>query len=597
MTQQDNIQHKKRFGQYFSGKKVADMLFSLLPKEQNWETVVDPMAGIGDMLISVRDNTEKCPTLLGIEIDDSVAQECVDRLPEAKILCEDAFKSNEIVTPHGFDLVITNPPYVRYQLQKGDDEIMPSAQEIRENLIRQIEKFTYLSDKKKSLFRSLAKNYSGLADMAVPAWLLCAALVREDGYLAIVVPETWLNRDYAAPIQYLLQKCFRIETIARDTNASWFSQALVKTCLVVAKQAKMQALSQSEQYITRIIETDREYSQPTVTIFPHLRGIKEARKWCAAEDKVFFSDRSEIPYELSEIIESRGAIGYTSLSDMGIECGQGLRTGSNEFFYVRIKQHEGETLVVQSKAWDRGGKEYRFKKSDVVPTLQNRGEIEGLVVNWEKLGTGVIYPLDEVQGDLKDYISSAENYRDANGRQFKEFSAVSPNEKKDGEKIIREWFRLPKMMNRHLPNLCLTRVSAKIPECLYVNQSAGAPVAVDANMVTLWGKDASTIKVVMSALNSTWSKLSIELICTVMGGGALKVEASHIRKLLLPKFSNEQLEALEKAGKDLIAKGQMTDNLQDRIDDIMALSFDNKMSTQQMRALLERKYNERRTRL
>lgn len=42
--------HKKRFGQYFSGEKVADMLFDLLPENATWDTVVDPMAGIGDML-------------------------------------------------------------------------------------------------------------------------------------------------------------------------------------------------------------------------------------------------------------------------------------------------------------------------------------------------------------------------------------------------------------------------------------------------------------------------------------------------------------------------------------------------------------------
>ena len=69
---------------------------------------------------------------------------------------------------------------------------MPSAQEIRENLIVQIGRTSYLSDEEKALFLQLAKNYSGLSDMAVPAWLLCAALVKKDGYLAMVVPETWL---------------------------------------------------------------------------------------------------------------------------------------------------------------------------------------------------------------------------------------------------------------------------------------------------------------------------------------------------------------------------------------------------------------------
>ena len=201
MTQIEISMHKKRFGQYFSGRAVADLLFSLLPANREWTNTIDPMAGIGDMLVAVRENTKNRPRLLGVEIDDTVAKKCAERVPEAKVICGDVFSNDQIITAQGFDLVITNPPYVRYQLQGGYDEVMPSAQEIRNNLIRQIKRIPYLSEEK-TLFLQLANHYSGLSDMAVPAWLLCAALVKKDGYLAMVVPETWLNREYAAPIQY-----------------------------------------------------------------------------------------------------------------------------------------------------------------------------------------------------------------------------------------------------------------------------------------------------------------------------------------------------------------------------------------------------------
>ena len=461
-----NVLHKKRFGQYFSGKKVADMLFSLLPKDRIWKTVVDPMAGIGDMLVSVQ-NCASNPQMLGVEIDEIVAKDCATRLPNATIVTKDAFKSSELITVEGWDLVITNPPYVRYQLQNGDDETMPSAQEIRENLINQIQSISYLSDTEKALFLSLSENYSGLADLAVPAWILCAALVKKNGYLAVVVPETWLNRDYAAPIQYLLMKLFQIETIARDTNASWFPEALVKTCLVVAKRTDVRNLIEASKYMTRIIEIDRDYYQQTISLFPQLRVAKDARKWTDLSDSSFFTNKTELPHELKGIISENNAE-YISLDDMGIECGQGLRTGANNFFYVTIEQDEGKTYSVRSKAWDQGGKKYSFCKDDILLALQNRGEIDGLVVCPDKLVTGVLYPQGKIHGQLKDYITRAEEYRDGKNRRFKDYSAVKPNEKTDGANIIREWFRLPKMANRHLPNLCLTRVSANTTECLYV---------------------------------------------------------------------------------------------------------------------------------
>ena len=107
MKLQDNALHKKRFGQFFSGKKVADMLFSLLPEKHAWNSIVDPMAGIGDMLVSVQEHTAEVECLLGIEIDEAVARICAERLPEAIITCEDAFKSQSLITAEGFDLVIT----------------------------------------------------------------------------------------------------------------------------------------------------------------------------------------------------------------------------------------------------------------------------------------------------------------------------------------------------------------------------------------------------------------------------------------------------------------------------------------------------------
>lgn len=590
-----NALHKKRFGQYFSGRIVADMLFSLLPNDHDWKTVIDPMVGIGDMLVSVQDHTSD-PHMLGVEIDKVVAKECATRLPNATIVTGDAFKVPEVVTAEGWDLVITNPPYVRYQLQDEDDDTMPSSQEIRKNLINQIQAIPYLSDAEKALFLSLSENYSGLADMAVPAWILCAALVKKNGYLAVVVPETWLNRDYAAPIQYFLMKLFQIETIARDTNASWFPEALVKTCLVVAKRIDMRDLIEASKHTTRIIEIDRDYSQQTTALFPQLRVAKDAKKWVDSADNLFFTNQTELPHELKEILGKNDAE-YMSLADIGIECGQGLRTGANDFFYVAIEQNEGERYSVRSKSWDCGGNKYSFHKDDILLALQNRGEIAGLVVCPDNLVTGVLYPQGDIQGQLKSYITKAEEYRDGRGRRFKDYSAVRPNEKTDGKQITREWYRLPKMTNRHLPNLCLTRVSANTTECLYVQQSAETPIAIDANMVTLWGKSERNILIAFALLNSTWSKLSLELICTVMGGGALKVEASHLKRLLLPKLSEDQLEELEKAGLSLIAEGKMTRNEQSTIDSIIASGFDDDTITVRMQKLLTQKHKERSTRL
>ena len=153
------------------------------------------------------------------------------------------------------------------------------------------------------------------------------------------------------------------------------------------------------------------------------------------------------------------------------------------------------------------------------------------------------------------------------------------------------------MADRHLPNLCMTRVSANKAECLYIQQSTETPIAIDANMVTLWGRAERNILIVFALLNSTWSKLSLELTCTVMGGGALKVEASHLKKLLLPKLPQDKLDMLERVGETLILEGKMTQNVQDIIDDIVVSAFAGDAITARMQQLLMQKYKERSTRL
>ena len=40
----------KRYGQVFSGKRVGELLVSLLPANLSIKTIIDPMVGQGDLL-------------------------------------------------------------------------------------------------------------------------------------------------------------------------------------------------------------------------------------------------------------------------------------------------------------------------------------------------------------------------------------------------------------------------------------------------------------------------------------------------------------------------------------------------------------------
>lgn len=141
--------HQKRFGQYFSGDRVAALLSLLLPQGQQYHSIIDPMAGKGDLLNAIVSKATQNAHILGVEIDEPVAAVCQKRLPQATIICEDAFRSKAIVTEKGWDLVITNPPYVRYQLQNDDNSIMPTGKSIRNNLFSLLNQLPYLDAEEK----------------------------------------------------------------------------------------------------------------------------------------------------------------------------------------------------------------------------------------------------------------------------------------------------------------------------------------------------------------------------------------------------------------------------------------------------------------
>ena len=52
----------------------------------------------------------------------------------------------------------------------------------------------------------------------------------------MLVPTTWLNRDYAHPVQYILGRWFDVRYVVEDADASWFSDALVRTAFMAVAQ-------------------------------------------------------------------------------------------------------------------------------------------------------------------------------------------------------------------------------------------------------------------------------------------------------------------------------------------------------------------------
>ena len=238
-------EQRKLLGQFFTGMPLGKLL-AHLALDSSTKTVLDPMAGHGDLLDATWEAAETRHIIIersdGIEVDERTASVCRERLTEIigthshtpqRIISGNSFAIDVMaqLPDEGYDLVITNPPYVRYQARKGfslsNDKVRTALGDIVNDRVPSLEKDTW---------QGLVMGYSGLADLSVPCWLLSGLLVRPGGRLALVAPATWRSRDYADLIQYLLLRCFNVEYVVEDTHPGWFNDALIRTHLIVAKR-------------------------------------------------------------------------------------------------------------------------------------------------------------------------------------------------------------------------------------------------------------------------------------------------------------------------------------------------------------------------
>lgn len=623
LTQADR---KKRLGQYFTGEGLGRVL-AALARAETAASIIDPMEGSGDLLQSCLALAAKPKVLAGVEIDSTANASAKERIPEAVHILGNIFDESLIANlPLAeWDLVIANPPYVRYQSMAsaaGRRLWLPSAVEIRTGLLATISQLSSLDDEDKRLFTKLASGYSGLADLAVPSWILCAGLVSMGGRLALVVPESWLSRDYATVVHYLLLRWFQVECIIEDEHAAWFGDAQVKTTLLVARRiprresafdwkdelyararvsgsaagadgpiARLYPGSQTPEMafagsVRDVASCGKSYrdslhniaSAPIAGMARALRSSARKQRWLSEMGEATTADPLgvELPQPLSEWVDScKGLSTFIPLEETGVIVGQGLRTGANGFFYATLVSNVGRKAVIQPDGVPGIGTT-AVPNACLIPTLRRQSELPaGFVVRKRDLDgrtldlRSVALPEDIKAGgalarrqyrpmakELAAFVrhAGAANFgTEATPRRIQELSAVAPNIRK-GDGITgtppRYWYMLPDFAPRHLPLLVVPRINSGTVKTFLV---AGKGILVDANFATIniAPQHHLTAHATLALLNSSWCAAAFEYGSSVMGGGALKVEATHLRRLPVPRLTPSLCKRLDALGKML----------------------------------------------
>ncbi|HLA51718.1 MAG TPA: hypothetical protein VK618_00350, partial [Flavitalea sp.] len=153
-----------------------------------------------------------------------------------------------------------------------------------------------------------------------------------------------------------------------------------------------------------------------------------------------------------------------------------------------------------------------------------------------------------------------------------ELSAVRTNARKwqQGKPTERPkfWYMLPSFVKRHTPDLFLPRVNG---DTIITRLNPNGRYLIDANFSTLWitGPSAYDNYALLALLNSTYSVVAMEEYGTVMGGGALKLEATQLKNIPFPVLNAHNIDELKRLGKKLAVSAKFTDVVITEIDRVL----------------------------
>ena len=540
-----------------------------------------------------------------------------------------------------YDLVITNPPYVRLQ-GRADRGICDST--IRKQL-RGVVAARTCADA--PVWRALAGGYSGLADLSIPAWIMAAAMVRDGGRLAIVAPAAWRSRDYADVVRYLMSNCFEIERIVEGPRSAWFAEALVCTHLVVARRRlpttaptrtqRAPRRHQQHPFWIRIgaesaaadslvggdfpgrcpeqrfatwlggrnrtarsqlgievrqldLANERKTTAQQVARRRWYRGLLRQGQVQAPTGGDMSPNGVSVPAAIADVLPAASLHAVADLSQSDISVGQGLRTGCNAFFYVSaVERSHGHTVVETASLF--GHRRFVVPNAAVQTVVRRQADLVALeeghmpdcrVLDLRSFALPEDMPIvsaaeatyracgeappQAMPADLANYVRvAAHTAADRTGKPVSELSAVRINRRpcRPGKVKPRFWYMLPDFAPRHVPAAAVPRVNHALPW----TEANGRRLLVDANFATVWAPQGTWSGYGLKALlNSIWCRAVMEALCTPLGGGALKVEATHLRRLPVPKFTRRQRAALSVAGKRLTRNASTT---QAEIDSIV----------------------------
>lgn len=314
MKLKENNSAQKLRGAYYTPLPLAEMMVKLFSKDKSIKTVLEPSCGDGVFIDALDDMLmiNQLNNVIAIEIEQNEAEKLKNRLNRSKnvkILNQDFFDYYEKENEKKFDLILGNPPYIRYQ---------------------------YLEENQRTLMSDILVSQGMKSNKLVNTWVgfmvACVNLLADNGKIAFIIPAEILQVAYAEDLRlFLADHLSKITLITFEELV--FPDIEQEIVVFIGEKG-------DEEKGIRIIELNNLDDLKDFDIdtngFQKLQHVHE--KWTK-----YFTNNDE-----NELISRiRNDNRFRKLSDSAL-INVGITTGNNKYFSVNdetVKQYGLQNVV------------------------------------------------------------------------------------------------------------------------------------------------------------------------------------------------------------------------------------------------------------
>ncbi|HHX59424.1 MAG TPA: class I SAM-dependent methyltransferase [Epulopiscium sp.] len=371
----DNTEEKLR-GAYYTPFQLSDAMVGFFAENKKIKNILEPSCGDGVFIDSIvqKRMLDDSRIITAIEIEESEAEKVKSKYNNKKInvLNTDFFDFyKENYNGLKYDLILGNPPYIRYQ---------------------------YLTEKQRQIQSEILTTHGMKSNKLINAWVAflvaCIHMLDDNGKIAFVIPAEILQVAYAEDLrQFLSNQLSKITLITFEKLV--FPNIEQEVLIFIGEKGR-------EEKGIRIVELENLEELKTLDLpsnkFQKMNHTKE--KWTK-----YFTTKEEIKL-IQQIKEDSRFMRFSEYGKINV----GITTGNNSFFSIdKALEEEYQLAPVLLPLIGRSSHAngIYFTEDDWLENVNNNKKSQ--LLNFKDI------PYDQYPEKHKEYIELGEENGENNG--------------------------------------------------------------------------------------------------------------------------------------------------------------------------------------